>query len=79
MSTVSAIGGQVIFDHGPACLCTASALARFYRAEAALPVHSQDWRALCRGRADALALAIDRASGWRRAAGWRMPEEADGV
>jgi hypothetical protein len=79
MSTVSAIGGQVIFDHGPTRLSTASALAGFYRAEADLSVHSQGWRALCRRRADALALAIDQASGWRRAAGWRMPEEADGV
>ena len=79
MTNVSAIGGLVVFDHGPATLSSASALARFYRAEAALSVHGRNWRALCQGRAEALALAIDRASGWRRAAGWRTPEEADGV
>jgi hypothetical protein len=70
-----AIGGAVITDHGTLTLAEATALTRFYAAEAASAGGS--WRATCAERARTLLAARMEATLWRRAAGWADPLDAD--
>ncbi|MGH7022248.1 MAG: hypothetical protein ACREEB_01510 [Caulobacteraceae bacterium] len=69
-----AIGGMVVADHGPIALRQARDLAASYARDAN---GGGGWSARCAARAEALAMAINDASNWRRAAGWADPDEAD--
>ncbi len=73
------IGGAVIADHGAIALAQARALIQFYEREARFNLRAGLAAAarLCRRRAAALNAALDAATLWRRAAGWRDPEAAD--
>ena len=73
------IGGAVIADHGPIDLAQARRLAKAYALEAASLAEAGaiSWSRTCAARAEALDEAIAAACAWRRAAGWRDPEEAD--
>jgi len=72
------IGGAVIADHGPIPLAAARDLARFYAIEAqAAAASSSGFADLCQTRATVLDAAVRDAARWRRAAGWRDPDEAD--
>ncbi len=74
------IGGALIADHGPLTLAQARGLAAFYREEAAQAAErgSPEGVRVCQRRAVALAESIRAAETWRRAAGWRDPDAADG-
>lgn len=74
------LGGAVVCDHGPLSLRDARSLAVFYADEAD---HCRAAGAIkaglvCTARAAALSVAAVAAARWRRAAGWRNPEAADG-
>ena len=74
------IGGAVIADHGPIPLTAARDLVRFYTFEAEVCAREGGVNAarLCARRALALHAAVEAATLWRRAAGWRDPDAADG-
>jgi hypothetical protein len=73
------IGGAVVADHGQVPLAAARDLVRFYaqEAEACLAAGAETMARLCAHRALALGAAVDAATLWRRAAGWRDPDGAD--
>jgi len=74
------IGGAIIADHGPLSLAAARDLSRFYTLEADVCVRegAAGMARLCTRRAQALRAAVEAATLWRRAAGWRAPDAADG-
>jgi hypothetical protein len=72
-----AMGGCVVTDHGFLALANARRLSGFYALEAASPGTGGRWRRLAAQRSQALALAVEDAGRWRRAAGWTDPEAAD--
>ena len=74
------IGGAVISDVGAISLRTARELARFYGLEALHEAAAGERRYAhtCARRSLALHDAAEGAARWRRAAGWRDPEAADG-
>ncbi|HZK99956.1 MAG TPA: hypothetical protein VFC47_08640 [Caulobacteraceae bacterium] len=75
-----AVGGAVTTGYGVITLARARDLADFYAAEA---MHCRREGApaaarLCDDRETSLRAAVSAAALWRRAAGWRDPEAADG-
>jgi hypothetical protein len=73
------IGGAVVADHGPIPLAAARDLVRFYalEAEACLTAGPEPMARLYAHRALTLRAAVETATQWRRAAGWRDPDAAD--
>ena len=72
-----AMGGCVVTDHGVLALANARSLSGFYALEAASAGNASRWSRLAAQRSQALALAVEHAGRWRRAAGWTDPEAAD--
>lgn len=75
----SHLGGAILADHGALSLAEARGLAMFYAREACFNAKAGAAAAAltCADRAVALNAAVDAALAWRRAAGWRNPEDAD--
>jgi hypothetical protein len=72
-------GGAVLCPRGAVSLARAREVAAFCDAqgEAAARTDDPDRTAILRLNAQALRSAVAEAEAWRRAAGWRNPDEAD--